>query len=237
MPDIPAFISYTFIAITIAVLSFMVAAVDQATPKRSNFSPTIVGTILIVWLFLTALGSFYEFFLDYEAFPPRLLLVFVVTIGSMIWLLTARFSRDVIDKMSITTLTYVHIIRVPVELVLWWLANEGMVDRKLTFEGSNFDILMGVTAPFAAIFLVGSRSKSKFAAIAWNIIGIVMLANIVIMAVRATPYFFDSAVFDQPNIAVFYFPFIWLPAFVVPAVLFSHVASLYLLFRMKEETY
>lgn len=237
MLEVPAFISYTFIAITITVLFFMVAAVDQATPKKTNFTATIVGTILIVWLFIVAVGSFYGFFLDYEARPPRLLIVFVINTLLIIIVFASGLSRRIIGRMSVTTLTYVHIIRVPVELVLWWLANEGKIDHQLTFEGSNFDILMGITAPFAAIFLVGSRSKSRFAAIAWNVIGIGMLANIVIMAIRATPYFYDPSQFADPNIAVFYFPLIWLPSFVVPAVLFSHLASLYLLFRMKPEVY
>jgi hypothetical protein len=33
--------------------------------------------------------------------------------------------------------------------------------------------------------------------------------------------------FDQPNIGVMYFPFVWLPACIVPLVLLSHLASLY----------
>jgi len=32
--------------------------------------------------------------------------------------------------------------------------------------------------------------------------------------------------FDQPNIAVLYFPFSWLPTYVVPVVLFCHLAAL-----------
>lgn len=120
-------------------------------------------------------------------------------------------------------------------MVLWWLANEGMLDHKLTFEGSNFDILIGITAPFAAIFMLGLKSRSRFAAIVWNFIGILMLINIVTMAVRATPYFYDATVFTQPNMVVFYFPFIWLPGFVVPAVLFSHATALYQLMSPKHD--
>lgn len=235
MLELPAFIPYIFVAITIATLLFIVAAVDKATPRKTNFTTTMVGTAIIIWLFLTALGAFYGFFEDFEARPPRLLILFAVNTIALVILFALKSSRELIKKLPITILTFIHIIRIPVEMVLWWLANEGMIDHKLTFEGSNFDILVGITAPFAAIFMLGLKSKSHFAAIVWNILGIVMLANIVTMAVRATPYFYDPALFDQPNIAVFYFPFIWLPGFVVPAVLFSHITSLYQLFTIKRE--
>jgi len=36
---------------------------------------------------------------------------------------------------------------------------------------------------------------------------------------------------EQPNVAVAYAPFIWLPAIVVPIVLFSHLAALWKLYR------
>ncbi len=235
MPDLPAFIPYMFVAITIATLLFIIAAIDKATPRKTKFTTTIVGTVIIFWLFITALGAFYGFFEDFEARPPRLLILFAVNALAIILLFSTRKSRELIQKLPITILTFIHIIRVPVELVLWWLANEGMLDHKLTFQGSNFDILMGITAPFAAVFMLGLKSKSHFAAIVWNLWGIVMLANIVTMAVRATPYFFNPEIFEQPNIAVFYFPFIWLPGFVVPAVLFSHLTSLYQLIFVKKE--
>lgn len=235
MLELPTFIPIIFICITVATLLFIIAAVDKATPRKTRFTTTIVGTFIIAWLFLSALGAFYGFFEDFEAKPPRLLILFAVNTIVLILLFSLKRSRTLIKKLPITILTFIHIIRIPVEMVLWWLANEGMLDHKLTFEGSNFDILVGITAPFAAIFMLGLKSKSHFAAIVWNILGIIMLANIVIMAVRASPYFYDPALFRKPNIAVFYFPFIWLPSFVVPAVLFSHITSLYQLFTKEKE--
>ena len=235
MLELPAFIPYLFVAITIATMMFIVAAVDKATPRKTNFTTSIVSTVIILWLCITALGAFSGFFEDYEAMPPRLFILFIINILVLITLFAIPRSRKLIKKLPITILTFIHIIRIPVEMVLWWLANEGVLDHKLTFEGSNFDILVGITAPFAAIFMLGLKSKSHFAAMVWNILGIIMLANIVIMAVRATPYFYDPALFEKPNIAVFYFPFVWLPGFVVPAVLFSHITSLYQLINTLRE--
>ncbi|MEM9328699.1 MAG: hypothetical protein AAGA85_23740 [Bacteroidota bacterium] len=235
MENVPAFVSYTFVAITIAALSFIISAVNAGAHEKRSNDPIIVLTILISWLFLTALLTFLGFTLDFAARPPRLFLLMILVILPLIVLFSRKQSRAFFHRMPLTTLTYIHIIRVPVELVLWWLASAGVVATQMTFEGSNFDILTGVTAPFAAVFLIGLKSKSKFAAIVWNIAGLALLANIVQMAIRATPYFYDPEAFDQPNVAVFYFPFIWLPTFVVPAVLFSHLVCLYKLFTEKEE--
>jgi hypothetical protein len=69
--------------------------------------------------------------------------------------------------------------------------------------------------------------------IAWNLLCLGLLINIVTLAVLSAPFPFQQLAFDQPNIAVLFFPFIWLPAFVVPAVLFAHLVCLRQLFRNK----
>ena len=226
MDNLPAFIPYVFIAITLSAAGFIAYAANVVGPSKRNSTPTVVFTFMAVWLFVIALLTYQGVFEDTTSFPPRLFIAVGLTIIALVTLFGSKGSRDFILQMPITTLTYVHIIRVPVELVLWWLALEKWVPIEMTFEGSNFDILTGVTAPFAAVFLVGMRSKSTFAAVIWNIAGIVMLANIVIMAVRASPYFYNPESFAVPNIAVLQFPFIWLPTFVVPVVLFAHIASI-----------
>ena len=101
-----------------------------------------------------------------------------------------------------------------------------VIPENITFEGVNYDILSGISAPFAGIFLVGMRSKSRIGAIIWNIGALALLSNVAFRAISATPYFFDPSSFDVPNIAVFYFPYVMIPGFVVPAVLFCHVVSI-----------
>jgi hypothetical protein len=60
----------------------------------------------------------------------------------------------------------------------------------------------------------------------WNFICLALLANIVINALLSTPFPFQQFAFDQPNIAILYFPFNWLPTFIVPVVLFGHLLSI-----------
>jgi hypothetical protein len=52
------------------------------------------------------------------------------------------------------------------------------------------------------------------------------LFNIVVTAILYAPLPIQQLAFEQPNIAVMYFPFVYLPGFIVPIVLFSHLVSL-----------
>ena len=104
----------------------------------------------------------------------------------------------------------------------------------MTFEGRKFDILAGITAPiiYWVAFRNGQTNRSLL--IIWNFLTLILLFNIVITAFLAFPSPIQQIALEQPNRAVMFFPFIWLPALVVPIVLFSHLASLWQLFFRKQ---
>jgi hypothetical protein len=53
-----------------------------------------------------------------------------------------------------------------------------------------------------------------------------MLLNIVVIAVLSMPFPIQQFGFGQPAIALFYFPYIWLPGCLVPMVIFAHAFSI-----------
>jgi hypothetical protein len=67
---------------------------------------------------------------------------------------------------------------------------------------------------------------SPRAILIWNFICLGLLVNIVVNALLSAPSPLQKFAFDQPNIAILYFPYSWLPTFVVPLVLFAHLASI-----------
>ncbi len=212
----------------------MYYAALRAGGEKSN-APVIVTTFIAIWLFIISILSLQDFYLDFEFFPPKLFVFLAIMLAVIVGLFVHPKSRAFIGQMPITTLTYLHIVRVPVEIVLWWLFINGAVAESMTFQGVNYDILSGISAPFAGLFLVGMKSKSNLAAIMWNALTLALLVNIVTRAISATPYFYDGSEAMQTNIAVFYFPYVLLPLFVVPVVFFCHVASFYKLIFIKEE--
>lgn len=235
MEATPTYIAGTFIALVLALIGFIYYAVNSAAPGKKNLTPTIALTLLFAWIFLICILTFNGFFSNYDS-PPRIVLFSCIAAIGIIALFAFRKSRAFLNEMPITTLTYLHIIRVPVEMVFWWLAISEVIPIDMTFEGSNLDIISGISAPFAAVFMVGGKNKNRIGAIIWNVIAIGLLFNMIYLAIGYTPYFYEASFGGEAtNVAIFYFPYILLPLFVVPVVLFSHLVCINQLIFKKDQ--
>ena len=235
MEDVPGYVAATFIAIVLAVLGFLYYAINAANSGEKKTTPALVIAALIGWISFISAQTFNGYFTNLSGIPKLPLMAAVpltATLIAFIWPTT----RAILYKMPITTLHYVHIVRVPVEMVIWWLAVSGAVPMDMTFEGSNPDIISGISAPFAAVFLVGTRSKNRVGAIVWNITALGLLINIVQIGISYMPYFFTPSGGQVANLGVFYFPYVLLPTFIVPAIVFSHLVSLYQLLFKKDQS-
>lgn len=162
----------------------------------------------------------------YDQLPPRFLLAVLPTLVLISVLFSLQNGRKWLSELDIKMLTYLHVVRVPVELVLLGLYFSGGVPQIMTFEGRNFDILSGITAPFIVHYGIIQQRLSPILMLLWNIVCLLLLLNIVSIAILSAPFPFQQYSFDQPNIAILYFPFIWLPACIVPLVLFSHLVCI-----------
>ncbi|WP_332737571.1 hypothetical protein [Flavihumibacter sp.] len=217
MENLPAFICIVFGLTTLLTVGLFYKATN-------NSKLTLV--ILLIWLTIQAVIGLSGFYTVTDTIPPRFLLLVVPPILLIIGLFTTSSGRQYIDSLDIKTLTILHTIRIPVEVVLFWLFVNKTVPELMTFEGRNFDIISGLTAP--AIFYFGfiKNQIDKKLILVWNFICLGLLINIVVNAVLSAPFPFQKFAFDQPNIAVLYFPFNWLPCCVVPLVLLSHLATI-----------
>jgi hypothetical protein len=144
----------------------------------------------------------------------------------LVILFTTKKGRLFIDSLPLEKLTYLHVIRIPVEMVLYWLFLSKAIPELMTFEGRNFDIVAGITAPIVAYFGFTKAKLGRQTILIWNIICLALLLNIVMNAFLSAPSPLQQFAFEQPNIAILNFPFSWLPTFVVPVVLFAHLVSI-----------
>jgi hypothetical protein len=122
-----------------------------------------------------------------------------------------------------------------VELVLYKLYLHQAIPQLMTFEGINFDILAGLTAPLVMVYGFRNGVPRKPLLLAWNIICLGLLFNIVFVAVLSAPTPLQQLAFEQPNIAILYFPFVWLACCIVPLVLLSHLAAIRKLVKKPDE--
>lgn len=187
------------------------------------------GLILLAWIILQtglSLGGFYS--ANPAALPPPFLAMVIPPLLLIAGVFVSPKGRAFIDRLSIWHLTLLHVVRIPVEIVLYWLFLEKAIPEVMTFAGRNWDILAGISAPFVVYFLIDRRYR-RGALILWNILSLLLLLHIIVTAVLSAPLPFQQFGLDQPNLAIFYFPICFLPALIVPMVLFSHLAALRLL--------
>jgi hypothetical protein len=222
METLPVYISKLFIATALLTLALLYKASDGSRPF-------IAG--IFVWLVLQTFISLSGFYTVVGGLPPRFMLLLAPPLVFIALLFATSNGRSFISGLDLKTLTLLHVVRIPVELTLFWLFLYNVVPKVMTFEGRNFDILCGLTAPAVYYWGYVKNNLSSGVLVAWNVICLLLLLNVVVIAVLSAPFAFQKFGFEQPNVALFYFPFVLLPGFVVPAVLLAHLAVLVRLVR------
>ncbi|WP_246996156.1 hypothetical protein [Arenibacter sp. F26102] len=207
-------LSSVFISITL--LSFALFYIGTGKDKRFL-------TLTTLWVVLVGIVSLSGYFTNTLAKPPRFILILLgAIILSVIFYVIVKK-----NQLNLSLLLAIHTLRLPIELVLYQLYIERKVPVLMTFKGWNFDIFMGISAIILMLYLLLSKNiLSKYFILAWNILGLGFLLFIIAIAILSSPLPLQKFAFDQPNIAVLHFPYVYLPAFVVPLVVLSHILTL-----------
>ncbi|HLL43592.1 MAG TPA: hypothetical protein VK369_10655 [Segetibacter sp.] len=226
--NIPTYVALIFALTTAATLWFFIWAIRSSMKERTRqkWKPVLIG--LIIWLIIQGVLTLKNMYnTDTNSLPPKFLLFGILpTILTTIWLFSTSKGREFIDDLPLKNLTYLHVIRIPVEIGLFYLFLYKAVPELMTFEGRNFDIFSGITAPFVAYYGFTKAKVNKQLLLIWNFICLGLLINIVVNAFFSAPFPFQKFAFEQPNVAILNFPFSWLPTFIVPIVLFGQLTSI-----------
>ena len=217
LENLPFYINILFFLTTLAALLLFF--------KGTNLNNMVLA-VCLVWVFFMGFLAFNGFFLILFTVPPRFIFAVAPPMLAIILLFALPKGRALLDSFDAKWLTYLQTVRIPVEIVLLLLFLNGLIPQLMTFEGRNFDILAGITASLVAYFGYTTHKIGKSFLLFWNAICLVLLFNIVANAALSTPSDFQMFAFDQPNIGVLYFPFVLLPAFIVPVVLLSHLVCI-----------
>ena len=175
-----------------------------------------VGIGLAAFLALTGIAASAGLFL-FGPLPPPIFLALVPTTIATIWLARTLPLTDVSTELLIGYQGF----RILVEIFLWWGHRDGIVPGQITWEGRNFDVLTGLTAPIVAWLHSRGRVSPLMLRI-WNLAGLALLINVVVVAALSMPTPFQY--FRPANLFIAEAPFVWLPLFLVQSALFGHVA-------------
>lgn len=204
-------------------LSICFLAITLATVLLFYFATKKTKTVLIIypiWALFIGVLTYLGFFLNTNTIPPRILLILVGATAYVLY-----FYRNIsIENISINYLLAIHVLRIPVEMSLLALYENGKVPQMMTYEGLNFDIFSGISATILLIYnILGKKEIPSTLFRIWNYLCLVLLFIIVSIGILSAPSFLQRLSFEQPNVAVLIFPFSFLPAIVVPTVLLAHL--------------
>jgi hypothetical protein len=216
-----------FVIIPVLLVLQLVAAVSYASraldePQTAGRT-AVIGTLVIaaLWMALTWLAAESGVLLEFDATPPPFALLLLAIVGLALTIAFTPYGTRLVLGLPVWTLIAIQGFRLPLELAMHGMYERGIMPVQMSFSGRNFDIVTGITAIIVA-WLVATGRAGRRVALAWNILGLALLINIVGVAILSTPrfQFFGP---DRLNVWVMYAPFVWLPAVMVLAALAGHL--------------
>jgi hypothetical protein len=221
-----------FVALAVALgLGFVaLCAVSQrrlgsdAAAVRRTAMGAFARTAL--WMGLTATVATTGALARFDARPPPILVLFVGVFAVSGAVSFSRLGGLLARGLPVAVLVAAQSFRLPLELLLHEAAREGVMPVQMSFAGWNFDIVTGASAVVVATLAALGRAPRALI-LAWNTMGMALLATILGIAIASTPAL--HAFGDEPrrlNTFVAHFPFVWLPSVCVVAAWIGHVVLL-----------
>jgi hypothetical protein len=198
----------------------------------ANGKPTKLTFFILIWSLVHSILAYTRFYEKTDLIPPRFLLILIPVLLFIIFGLTKKRLNWITQKRRTDLSTFLHTIRVPVEIILFYLFMDKMLPELMTFEGRNFDILAGISAPLIGILWL-KKIINRNTLIIWNVFGLFLILFVFINGILSSELPIQIFGFEQPTKAINYFPFVLLPATIVPIVIYTHITDIIRLWKEK----
>ena len=184
----------------------------------------LIGVVL--WIVILSALSLSGFIANFDSLPPRLLLVLIVPIVTLLLIMRSKALKIILNNIPLNWIPVLQSFRIVVEIFIWFLWLDRIIPIQMTFEGRNLDILVGITGPMAAWLFFRKERIKKWAAILWNVFGMVLLLNIVVVALLSAPTPLRVFMNEPANTIVATFPSVFLPGVLVTVAYYGHIFSI-----------
>ncbi len=227
-PLLPLNVIALFVVIVFGLVVLLIVAVWRAgrnlgEMREVTWRWTMRITVLVfIWLTVTVTLAERGSLSDWSKFPPpiiQLLAAAIIVTGVCAF---SRLGSRLIAGLPISALIGFQVFRIPVELILFLFYQNGAMPVQMTFEGRNFDVLTGLSAPVIA-WLAARKRLPMWSLLAWNLMGLGLLVNVVTIAMLSAPTPFRVFLNEPATTLITSAPYVWLPAFIVQAALFGHL--------------
>ena len=197
--------------------------------RNASNKPNIVWRYIILitaWLISLFTLAKNGFFAVTTSFPPRLIISIVIPTIAIILFSFSTIGVRLLNAVPAHSLILMQSFRIVVEILIWYTYVESKLPIQMTWEGKNADILSGLLALPAGYYLWKYKKDSPKLVLAYNLTGIALLLNILIVAVLSFPTPVRYFTNEPSNIIISRFPYIVLPGVLVPIAIAMHVFSL-----------
>jgi hypothetical protein len=227
-PQGSAFLYYGFVIFTVllaagVVLNVYLAGRGLLESHRRTLAFTGAALLGIsCWMALTWIVASAGIIADFDRRPPPLMLMLLAVLTISFVLAFTRFGHRFVDGLPLWILVVGQAFRFPLEWLMHRAAEEGVMPPQMSYSGWNFDIATGITAlPVAFLLARGFRHARKIA-ILWNVVGSLLLINILTIAIVSTPIVAAFGA-ERLNTWVAYPPYVWLPTMMVVCAITGHL--------------
>jgi hypothetical protein len=222
---------FLLLTVALAILLFMAAAFvgNKAFTRVSELRRFKIKVALVLggWLGYVSLLSVKGVFAS-ASLPPRIpLLLIIPALIFFAYFFTNSKFRRIIDATPASLPVYFQSFRIIVELLILGLFLQDVLPKAATFEGSNYDIAIGITAPVIAYLTFTMGRLSKTIALLWNFAGLATLL-IVVVILLSHAYFYEHFGEKESILSrgLGIFPYTFLAGFFMPIAVFMHIYSI-----------
>ena len=214
-------VSIGFYLLTALALFMMLFIFNYADNRKKVFNAYIF--IVAFWFVYLNYLSRSSFLVDFSL-PPRMpLMVILPTFIASIIITGLKSFKSILRNTPAWLPVYFQSFRILVELLIFGAFINGVLPQRVTFEGLNFDIIVGITALIVAFLFMKKKISARFL-LAWNIFGLAIL-SMTGYAFLTAFFQYDFATVSQ-NTEFFHIPYLLLPGVLLPLAFFLHIFSI-----------
>jgi hypothetical protein len=219
-------VAIVFLGFVAIMVAFVVATIARYLGGRAAWG---VMAGLLLWLTYAGLLGYFGVLKNMTTRPPGIvfLVVPVLLVLSLFlaFVVLSNAGARVALAFPLWILLGAQSFRICVELFLHQLWIDSLVPKMLTFEGANVDIYVGASAALIAWLSTRGRWGLRLS-LAWNVLGLLALTNVVTRAVLTAPGPFNLIHAEVPNRLMGTFPFLFIPGLFVPLAVILHLLAL-----------
>ncbi|RMG19377.1 MAG: hypothetical protein D6730_21655 [Bacteroidetes bacterium] len=214
-------VKFGFYALSLLMLLSPLLLIRQLPAAKKVAAYYTAGCVLwLAYLLLLANTGW----LQQLDMPPRLpLLVVIPALGVAIYLATHPALGTTLRQLPLHVPVYIQSFRVLVELLIYGAFLEGVLPGRVTFEGLNYDILLGISA-LPVAFCIQRKIMGRKGLLLWNVLGLAVLTLTVYAFI--TSFYFSGWPQQHQPLQFLTLPYLLLPGVLLPFAIFYHVLSI-----------